>query len=73
MTLPAKTIIGWTCLALVPGAAVGAILFQNQLKNRPRGQVKGSSASFGLMIGMSVLAVVLFLVFLSLIVHKHPK
>ena len=68
-----KSIVGWTCLVLVPGAVVGAILFQNQLKNRPRGQVKGSKVSFTLMISMSVLALVLFLVFLALVVHKHPQ
>jgi hypothetical protein len=68
----AKTIVGWTCLALIPGAIVGAIVFHARLKNRPRGQVKGSSASFGFMVGFSALAVVLLLVFLALVVHKHP-
>ena len=67
-----KTIVGWTCFALIPGAIVGAVAFQNQLKNRPKGQVKGSNTSFTLMVSMSVLAVVLFLIFLALIVHKHP-
>lgn len=66
-----KTILGWTCLALVPGAVIGAVMFQNQLKNRPRGQVKGSKVSFTLMVSLSVLAVVLFLLFLALVVHTH--
>jgi hypothetical protein len=68
-----SVVTGWVCFALVPAAILGALLFQNEVKNRPRGLVKDSNVYFGLMVAMSVLAVVLFLIFLALVLHKqHP-